>query len=120
MYCPECGTEYGNGVKKCTDCGVNLVEQKSEGLNNNNFKDEVSIFLMNLPIDYFLKWGGLFFVFLNIVYVIPNFFIVQSNARGMSVFFRVFETLNNSLFSILRGLFYYGVGVIVEEVKRNS
>jgi hypothetical protein len=31
-YCPECGAEYQDWVKKCVDCGVKLVDTKPEVL----------------------------------------------------------------------------------------
>ena len=27
-YCPQCGAEYREGVRTCSDCGVALTEQK--------------------------------------------------------------------------------------------
>ncbi|MER3445142.1 MAG: hypothetical protein C4333_13910, partial [Meiothermus sp.] len=29
--CPSCGSEYGDGVERCRDCGVALVEPDDEG-----------------------------------------------------------------------------------------
>jgi len=28
MFCPKCGVEYRPGFKKCSDCGVDLVEKR--------------------------------------------------------------------------------------------
>lgn len=28
MYCPKCKTEYREGFKECSDCGVDLVPGK--------------------------------------------------------------------------------------------
>ncbi len=30
MYCPDCGTEYIEGVTVCADCGVRLVKEPPE------------------------------------------------------------------------------------------
>lgn len=29
MFCPKCGAEHQKGFKKCTDCGLKLVKNKS-------------------------------------------------------------------------------------------
>ena len=29
MWCPKCKTEYVNGITKCADCGIDLVESLS-------------------------------------------------------------------------------------------
>ncbi len=30
MFCPVCKSEYRDGFTKCTDCGVNLVQQLAD------------------------------------------------------------------------------------------
>ena len=31
MFCPECRVEYRDGFVRCSDCGVNLVQELREG-----------------------------------------------------------------------------------------
>ena len=30
-WCPKCGSEYQDGVKKCADCGLRLIDHKPDG-----------------------------------------------------------------------------------------
>lgn len=30
-WCPKCGCEYQDGIKKCADCGLRLIDHKPDG-----------------------------------------------------------------------------------------
>ena len=120
MYCPKCGYEYQEGVKVCSDCGTELIEKEEKVKSKtvkSNFKDD-NIKLINLRIENWLKCGGLGFAFFGILFIFPKYFMTKTSFQ-VPLFFRIFQTLSVTFSIIMRGIFYYGIGVIIELLKEN-
>ncbi len=52
-YCPECKSEYEEGILKCSDCGAALVPQLEEEQEEVHFPDETYtlVYVSNQIID---------------------------------------------------------------------
>ncbi|AGB40346.1 hypothetical protein Halha_0338 [Halobacteroides halobius DSM 5150] len=118
MYCPKCGYEYRDEIKVCSDCGTELIEKKenskSKVLKSNSKNNDV-----NLSIENWLKWGGIGFAFFGILFMFPKYFMTKTSFE-IPLFFRIFQTLSATLSYVMKGIFYYGIGVIIELLKEDK
>lgn len=112
MYCPECGEKNDEYNEVCDYCGSQLISKDNSG------NEYIVTFLMNLPIEKFLKWGGLVIILLGIAFSFPNYLLLSRGIQNQSSgIFRLYNTANGFFSTVMRGALYYGLGVIIQILK---
>ena len=108
MICSECGSEIKENAKFCEECGY-----KSDS----NNRDNITQFLLDFKVERYLKWGGIVIVLLGLLFV-PRFMISGNMGMGNNRLIEIYNTFNSAITTIMRGLYYYGIGMIIILLKK--
>jgi len=107
MICSECGSEIKENAKVCEECGY---ERASKRRDNTQF-------LLDFKVERYLKWGGIVIVLLGLLFV-PRFMISVNMGMGNNRLIEIYNTFNSAITTIMRGLYYYGIGMIIILLKK--
>lgn len=130
MFCPKCRDEFREGFTHCKKCGVDLVETlppEETGKNDKEKSKRLSDFLSQLllfDVENWLKLGGIIYAIIGVLYkiteLIRGFLSSFQHAEKPIILFTALGFLYNILGSLMEGLFYYALGVIIGLLKRGD
>lgn len=109
MLCPKCGSEIKNNEKICEECDYVI--------NKYNNDDSIINILMNFEVESYLKWGGIVIILMGLFFVVPTY-LMSTNSMNTSKFMPFYNTLNSLITVLMRGIYYYGIGVIIILLKK--
>lgn len=109
VLCPKCGNEIKENNKNCKECGYIIKD-----INNN---DNIYNILMNIKVELYLKWGGIVLILLALFLVVPTY-LISENTVNINNYITVYNTINSTITVIMRGVYYYGIGVIIILLKK--
>ena len=131
MFCPSCKDEFREGFVHCKKCDVDLVES----LNNNEKEQNKELDFrarylgfMKWEIEKWLKVGGLTLIIVSVLYeivkAIRDFIpkidqLTHSVAQGVTLF-SILGLIYILIKDIMWGLFYIGLGYIIEFLKEGK
>lgn len=103
-WCPKCNAEYINGITKCHDCGVELVDEPVDIENDKNKRDKLTI------SDEHLEE-----VLLGIVDDVAEFSYITSMLESEGIPHWVMEQGADQYFRVVSGMKFFAKGIYVSE-----
>jgi len=113
MYCPKCREEYREGFRVCQTCNEELVEQLVP-ISDIKLPKHPLIIMLDNSIEKCLKYGSIIYVLIGIIYEL--FYFWQNRSSNLSKFTAIF-LCQHLVTTILWGLFFYGLGRIIEILR---
>jgi hypothetical protein len=127
MFCPKCRGEFREGFTHCKKCGVDLVETlppEETGEKDQKEKADLLSGLLLFDVENWLKLGGIIYAIIGVLYkiteLIRGFLSSFQHAEKPIILFTALGFLYNILGSLMEGLFYYALGVIIGLLKRGD
>jgi hypothetical protein len=127
MFCPKCRMEYREGYTVCKECNEKLVEElpleSQEPLAKQASRSSSLIVIFETNIEKWLKAGGIIYIFLGVLNDIAKSLSNTSSLHdqfSIASFGVVFSAIGfcaSVLYTILWGLFYFGLGRIIEILR---
>jgi hypothetical protein len=131
MYCPKCKDEFREGWTHCNKCNEDLVEsldEKGEVINNNSDLRARYLGFINWKIEKWFKVGGVVLIIVSVLYeiidairkFIPHIDQLTLNFDRQLALISIFLLIYALMKDIMWGLFYIGMGHIIEILKEGQ